>query len=315
MPPSTDRWPGLLDPSGPQQQQPPLQQPARFFYCTACGTLNAGDARFCDHCGLPMKRQPASATPSPLPTAEASASSSVPADIDGAEPAPMAFSTGGSGLATSSDQLLPLQPSASWPSSPPWTQRWLAPGAALASVLVLALGGVIWYAAAPPPTSQEVLLALRRPGAKVTVPSPDLLCLRNLPYQRHHIQVQPSDQATRNWLDALVKAGLYAPAVEVIPEGLSRDTLLQYQSLPAITLWRRGGRLCVAQNWVLDAVAPNSIRKDTSVQPPRYVASLVWRAEGVAPWLALVPEAGVRLAGVRVEDGVLTTKTVEGVER
>lgn len=297
----TDRWPGFSDPSGPQQ---PLRPTASFCYCTACGTLNAADARFCDHCGLPMKRQPATMAPSPCPAAESSVS--VPADINGAGPAPMAFSTDGSGLAAPLD--LPL------PSSPPWTQRWLAPGAALASVLVLVLGGVIWYAAAPPPTSQEVLLTLRKPGAKVAAPSPDLLCLRNLPYQRHHIQVQPSDQTTRNWLDALVKAGLYAPAVEVIPEGLSRDTLLQYQTLPAINPWRRGGRLCIGQNWVLDAVAPNSIRKDTSVQPPRYVASLVWRAEGVAPWLADLPEAGMRLAGVKVGEGRVTTSTQEALE-
>lgn len=299
---SADRWPGPVDPRGPQQQ---LRQPASPCYCTACGVLNPGDARFCDHCGLPMRRQPA-ASVSSCPTPQSAAS--VQVDINAEEPAPPASPVDGSAQAMSSDLLPSLS------SSLPWAQRWLAPGAALGSMLVLALGSVIWHAAAPPPTSQDVLLALRKPGTKVAAPSPDLLCLRNLPYQRHHIQVQPSDQTTRNWLDALVKAGLYAPAVEVIPEGLSRDTLLQYQTLPAINPWRRGGSLCIAQNWVLDAVAPNSIRKDASVQPPRYVASLVWRAEGVAPWLAELPEAGMRLAGVRVGEGRVTTSTQESLE-
>ncbi len=254
-------------------------------YCTACGNANPMDANFCDHCGLPMRRR--SLAPGAEVVAAHLQAKSDPGLLDVPE-------------------FVPHRSRA---------QRWLAPAAALACVLVFILGAVIWQSAAPPPTSQEVFGALRAAGVQVASPPTDLLCLNDLSYYRHHIQVQPSDQITRRWLDALVQAGLYAPAVEVFPDGLSADSVMQYQSLPALNPWRRAGGLCVAQGWALEAVMPDSIRKKPSADAPRLVATVVWRAQGVAPWLNQLPPLGLRLPGVDASAVGLTTHTSETLER
>ena len=193
--------------------------------------------------------------------------------------------------------------------------RWLAPGAALCCLLVAALAGVIWHAAPAPPTGQEVLAALRFVGAHITKPSPDLLCVKNLPYHRNHIQIQPTDAATRDWLDGLVSAGLYAPGVEVVPDEVTGSTLIQYQTLPALNLWRRDGKLCVAQGWGIESVRDDSIHKTAETHNKRYLASLSWRAHNVAPWLAQLPSLGFRIAGVNVDAKGLTTTTRQALER
>jgi hypothetical protein len=272
--------------SDPSNRQPARSagRPGRF--CTRCGTFNLSDHRFCDHCGLPLAQSKVA----------------------------VASATSDRGRAPTKDPDSPVQPE---PTSAhrPKHLRWLAPGAALSCVLVAALAGIIWHAAAPPPSSEEVLAALHTVGAQIIKPSADLLCLNNLPYHRHHIQVQPSDAATRGWLDGLVQAGLYAPGVEVVPDEVTGSTLVQYQTLPALNQWRRDGRLCVAQDWVVESVPSQTVRKDTDAHDRRYIASVSWRAQNVAPWVAHLPLLGLRLNGVNMDAKGLTTTTQQIVER
>lgn len=196
----------------------------------------------------------------------------------------------------------------------------MAPCAALASVLVLALGFVVKEASAPPPSAKEILASLQNDNVSRYAPYFDLLCLRNFPYHRHHIQIYANDQVARDWLDLFVKAGLYAAPVEVISEGMSSETtisLLQYQVLPAINAWRHNGRLCVAQRWVLDSIVPESIRKDARIEASQYIVSLVWRAEGVAPWFeSLRNFADLRLIGVNFSNArKITVSTQQMIEK
>ncbi|XVJ69399.1 MAG: zinc ribbon domain-containing protein [Rhizobacter sp.] len=256
-------------------------------YCTRCGTFNQSEHSFCDHCGFPLLRRAAAQT------------------HGAAEPGKVTAAQGDGPLLqqhTSSVQVSKQL-------------RWLAPGAALCCVLVAALASVIWHAAAPPPSSQQVLETLRLAGAPITKPSPDLLCLNNLPYHRNHIQIQPTDTTTRTWLDGLVSAGLYEPGVEVVPDDMTGSTLIQYQSLPALNEWRRDGKLCVAQGWEVQSVQDNSIQRTAQAQRKRYVASLSWRAHTVAPWLAQLPPLDSRMTGVNVDANGLTTYTRQTLER
>ena len=244
-------------------------------FCTACGVFNPNHHSFCDNCGLQMQ----------LPKAAPDASQ----DARGV----------------------------SGPLRPPLHKqlRWLAPGAAISCVLVAILATVIWSAVTPPPNGQEVLEALRSDQTRVTAPAIDLLCIKNLPYQRHQIQLSPDDAATRNWLESLVQAGLYAPGVEVFPDEMTGSTLLQFQALPALSKWRRNGSLCVAEQWEIESVPTHSIHKSSRTDRMQYVASVLWRAKGTAPWLNYLTPISVRLPGVMVDARGLTTKTQHTLER
>jgi hypothetical protein len=193
--------------------------------------------------------------------------------------------------------------------------RWLAPGAAISCVLIVILASVIWHAAKPPPTSQEVLEALKSDSERVAVPSIDLLCIKNLPYHRHQIQLSPDDAATRAWLESLVQAGLYSPGIEVFPDEMTGSTLLQFQALPALNNWRKNGGLCFAQGWEIEGVPAESIHRNSRADRLQYVVALSWRAQGTAPWLRYLPPLSTRLAGVKVDSKGLTTTTQQIVER
>jgi hypothetical protein len=262
----------------------PRVQPGRF--CTGCGTFNLSAHRFCDHCGLPL----------PQPKVD-----QPPGEVEIGKRHAVAYRQ--------------TVQQATEPSANSKHLRWLAPGATLCCLLVAALAAIIWRAAAPPPTHEEVLAALRASGAHITKPGPDLLCLQNLPYHRHHIQILPTDTATRDWLDGLVLAGLYAPGVEVVTDGLTVSTLLQYQTLPALNQWRREGKLCIAQGWDMDSIRVSAVEKTPETQHKRYVASLSWTAHTVAPWLAHLPPVGLRLAGVNVDSEGPTSTTQQILER
>lgn len=275
-------------------------------FCTACGNQPPFDALFCDQCGLKMRGRVA------INIAKKNFCSP---DFSSMKDERLSSTSICSGLAVITNDCVNKNKlnivEAAKPLS--WTtQRWIAPCAALASVLIITLGIVIRYASAPPPTAQEVMEVIGRSNIKISAPSQDLLCLSNLPYHRHHVQIPLNDQVLRVWLDSLVQAGLYASPVEIIPEGMSSEastTLLKYQTLPAINPWRRNGRLCVAERWVIDSVVPGSIRKE-AIKPSRhYHASIIWRAEGIAPWLNQLPDVRTRLAGVEIKNGKLITIT------
>jgi hypothetical protein len=262
----------------------PTQRPGR--YCTRCGTFNLRYHSYCDHCGLPLT------LPDVTQGLGACGNSSVNPEF--------------------SAQHEPDSPTS---TLVPKHIQWLAPGAALCCLLVAALAGVVWHEAHPPPNPREVTAALRLVGARAIKPSPDLLCLKNLPYYRDYIRIQPTDVNARNWLETLVSVGLYAPGLEVVPDQISGSTFLQYQTLPALNHWRRDGKLCVAQGWELDSVRDNSIQKAPETDRKRYMATIVWRAHTLAPWLAQLPSVDLRMISVNVDAKGLTTTTRQALER
>jgi hypothetical protein len=136
------------------------------------------------------------------------------------------------------------------------------------------------------------------------------LCLANLPYDRPQINVQQYDSNTRGWMDTLVSAGLYT-AGQPVP-GLFQQ-LIQYTPTPELGTWRRGARLCVAKSWSVSEVKGGRLSPEKRGQHTLYRASVVWKAESVAPWLAQVP-ARQWSPGVRLDGGALTTESSQVFE-
>ena len=242
-------------------------------FCTACGTRNDDEAGFCEECGKALR---AVAVTAPSPPGQA-------------RPAP--------------------QPVAE-PTPAPALGRWLLPAVLGTAVLVTVIGGIAWWASPPAASAEAFATALKGPSGTSSVPSADLLCVANLPYDRPQINVEQYDSNTRRWMDALASAGLYSPGQPV--QGLFQQ-LIQYTPTAELGNWRRGARLCVAKSWSVSEVNGGRFNPEKRGQHTLYRAAIVWKADGVAPWLAQVP-AGQWMSGVRLDGGSLTTESSQFFE-
>ncbi len=168
-------------------------------------------------------------------------------------------------------------------------------GAAIGSALLL--GGVALYLAlTPPAASPGNLLAAAKKGYGTAI---DLqykreLCLSNMNYGLTNFNVGERDQGTQTWLNNLVAAGLYSPAVPINSGGYFPETLLQYVATPELAKWRDGGRLCLAKGVslaeVVDIEQPQeeTIGRNANGDPAKLLAvkaQLVLQSTETAPWL------------------------------
>jgi hypothetical protein len=247
-------------------------------FCTSCGTRNDNAAQFCEECGKPLRA-------AALPIAQ-----------DQAQPAPGPDMGHGAAPGRA--------------AAGPTLGRWLLPAVLAAAVLVVAIAGIAWWASPPAASADAFASALRGPSGAAATPSADLLCLANLPYDHPQINVQQYDSDTRSWMDSLVSAGLYTPGQPV--NSLFRP-LIQYTPTPELGTWRRGTRLCAAKSWSVSEVKGGSFSPDKRGPHTLYRASVVWKAESVAPWLAQVT-AGPWSPGVRLDSGALTTESTQVFE-
>jgi hypothetical protein len=76
--------------------------------------------------------------------------------------------------------------------------------------------------------------------------------------------------------------------------------------------WRKGARLCFAKSWSVSEVTGGPFAPET-YQHARHRASVVWKADGTAPWVARVP-VGRWIPAIRVVDGAVTTESNEVFE-
>lgn len=238
-------------------------------FCPACGRRNDDGAGFCGECGKALR--PASASSAPA------RSHAAPAD----------------------DERVAA------PASLSGRRSWLLPAVVGAVVLIVGVGGIAWWWSPPAASAAAFRSALEDGSATSAAPSADLLCLANLPYDRPQLNIDERDFNTRRWMDALASAGLYTAGQPV--QGMVQQ-LIQYTATPELADWRRGARLCVAKSWSLSEVKDARFTPEKRGDRAFYHASAVWKADGVAPWLAHVParqwSPGVRLAG-----GSLTTES------
>lgn len=242
-------------------------------FCTACGIRNEDEAGFCQKCGKALRAVAA--------TAPSAASQAPTAAVSAAKP-----------------------------SSAPARGRWLLPTVLAGAVLVIAIGGIAWWASPPAASADAFASALRGPSGASAAPSADLLCLADLPYDSPQITLALYDSNRRRWMDTLVSAGLYTAGQPVA--GLFQQ-LIQYTATPELGTWRRGARLCVAKSWSVSEVKDGTSSPEKRGQHALYRASVVWKADGVAPWLAQVPP-GQWSPGVRLDGGSLTTESSQYFE-
>src|SRR5205814_1980261 len=73
--------------------------------------------------------------------------------------------------------------------------------------------------------------------------------------------------------------------------------------------WRQGARLCLAKSWSVSEIKGGGFNPEKRGSHRLYRAAVVWKADGVAPWLGDVPETAKRLPGVTVAGAALTTQS------
>lgn len=217
-------------------------------FCHQCGQRNEDDANFCESCGTPL-RKPAAPPPA---TPAASASPVAPSSLPAAK---------GAGL----------------------------PKAALAGIAVVALvaaGALGWFLLADGKPSEGALLTASNSwldGQRASQES--AACLRNFDYGKSPVFVSPDSRSTREWLDALVEAGIYqAPETVTSGSGYWARQQLRYEHGEQAARYIRGGRLCAAERLEVSAVSfdPQSVFKAEDSQWVAGSATLSWDAR--APW-------------------------------
>lgn len=168
-------------------------------------------------------------------------------------------------------------------------------GAAIGSALLL--GGVALYLVlAPPAASPGKLLAAAKEGygAAIGVQYKRELCLSNMNYGLTNFNVGERDRSTQTWLNNLVAAGLYSPAVPISSGGYFPETLLQYTATPELAKWRDGGRLCLAKGVDLTEIVEiekpqeETVGRNADGDPAKLLtvkAQLVLQSTETAPWL------------------------------
>lgn len=178
----------------------------------------------------------------------------------------------------------PLAPSINMPS-----RRTLAiVGAAAAAVIVG--GGVLAWAFSPEaPSAAAFSRAINEHYAKDQAARDQLVCAGNLPYQTDPIRVAEYDQRTRQWLDLLSSAGVYAPPSNETTSGFLPQTRYVYKLTDAGRASVRHNRLCVADGLrVKTASGFEQVQKVGDRSSAVGNASLELAQE--APWLAKSPQ-------------------------
>lgn len=175
------------------------------------------------------------------------------------------------------------------------SKKVLYAGAAVGGVLLLA-GIGLYFALTPPAATSSTLLAAAKAGYEksLTGQYKNELCLSNMNYGLANFNVAEHDQGTQTWLNLLVSAGLFSPAVAVNSGGFFPQNLMQYAATPELAKWREGARLCVGKGIevaeVIDIEKPQEeiLGRQAQGEPSKVLtvkAKLVLQATGTPPWL------------------------------
>jgi hypothetical protein len=259
------------------------------MFCTKCGTPNEDGAGFCENCGSALRPK---ADPSPS------------MDQRSALPNTHVHSPLPGGL------------------RPEHSKRIVY--AAVGLVGLLAVGGLAAYLVlrAPAATGSALLAAARAGyGKETTDRFKNELCLSNTDYSQGSFNAGESDQGAQAWMNALVAAGLYSPAVTINSGGVYSRILLQYTATPELQKYRQGSRLCAAKDVefaeVTDIEKPQEQPLGPDAGAPRVLAvktKLVLKSLDTAPWMTKpeVREAFMaNLNGWEYNGGSLQKKIVE----
>lgn len=157
-------------------------------------------------------------------------------------------------------------------------------GGVLALVIV-AGGALAWLLAPEAASASSFGRAIDAHLAADEAARDKLLCLTDLPYQKEEIRVASYDSSTRQWLDALVRSGLYNAPVEQSSGVWIVQTQFVYALAAPGKAALRGNKLCVAKGLKVAKVSGyEQVREMGGQQVAMATATLALTDE--AAWLA-----------------------------
>jgi hypothetical protein len=160
-----------------------------------------------------------------------------------------------------------------------------------ACVAIVAVGAaVLAYALAPEAASSASFSrAVNDYLAKDQAASDRLVCAANLPYQTNPIRVAEYDRSTRQWMELLSQAGVYAVPTTETGGGFMQQTQYLYQMTDVGRASVRNNKLCIAGGARATASTGFEQVQKTGVQAAA-MAKATLELQHEAAWLAKSPQ-------------------------
>ena len=179
----------------------------------------------------------------------------------------------------------PAPASAAVPVRAGMQRRHLILAGGVLAVVIVAGGALAWLLAPEAASASSFSRAINAHLAADEAARDKLLCLTNLPYQKEEIRVASYDSSTRQWLDILVRSGLYAAPVEQSSGGWVAQSQFVYALAAPGKAALRGNKLCVAKGVKVAKVSGyEQVREMGGQQVAMATAKLALTDE--ATWLA-----------------------------
>ena len=166
-------------------------------------------------------------------------------------------------------------------------------GGVLAVVLV-AGGALAWLLAPEAASASSFGRAIDAHLAKDEAARDKLICLTNLPYQQEAIRVAAYDSSTRQWLDILVRSGLYSAPVEQSSGGWIAQSQFVYALAAPGKAALRGNKLCVAKGVKVAKVSGYEQVRELGGQSVAMATATLALTDETA-WLAASPDRALIL--------------------
>lgn len=197
-------------------------------------------------------------------------------------------------------------PAPAVPARPAGVQRrhLILVGGALA-VLIVAGGALAWLLAPEAASASSFSRAIDTHLAADEAVRDKLLCLTNLPYQKEEIRVASYDTSTRQWLDILVRSGLYSAPVEQSSGGWVAQSQFVYALAAPGKAALRGDKLCVAKGLKVSKVSGYDQVRDLGAQQVA-MAKATLALTDEAAWFAKSADRALILQ--RLPDGDLEVR-------
>ncbi|MDN2680593.1 zinc ribbon domain-containing protein [Janthinobacterium sp. SUN033] len=173
------------------------------------------------------------------------------------------------------------------------------------AVVVVAGGALAWLLAPEAASSSSFSRAIDAHLAADEAARDKLLCLANLPYQKEEIRVASYDSSTRQWLDILVRSGLYSAPVEQGSGGWVVQSQFVYALAAPGKAALRGDKLCVAKGVKVAKVSGYDQVRDLGEQQVA-MAKATLALTDEAAWFAKSPDRALILQ--RLPDGDLEVR-------
>ena len=184
-------------------------------------------------------------------------------------------------------------------------RRHLVIAGGVLAVVVVAGGALAWLLKPEAASASSFSRAINAHLTADEAVRDKLLCLTNLPYQKEEIRVASYDSSTRQWLDILVRSGLYSAPVEQSSGGWVAQSQFVYALAAPGKAALRGDKLCVAKGVKVAKVSGYDQVRDLGVQQVA-MAKATLALTDEAAWFAKSPDRALILQ--RLPDGDLEVR-------